>query len=100
MGIMEALVGSEGERRVKCLLLADDDQTLITDTGPGICSELREAIFRQGFSTKGEHRGLGLALVKELVDLSGGGSTWSRMRADGVHHRRRGRSARCSRFTS
>lgn len=77
-----------------------NDQTLIIDTGFGICSELREAIFRRGFSTKGEHRGLGLALVKELVDLSGGGSTWSRMRADGVHHRRRGRSARCSRFTS
>lgn len=71
---MEALAGAQGERWVECLLLSDAQGLLISvaDNGPGIPAELRERIFRRGFSTKGEHRGLGLALVHELVSFAGG----------------------------
>ena len=46
------------------------DCTVITceDTGGGIPEDVRENIFRRGISTKGEGRGTGLPLVKELAD--------------------------------
>lgn len=40
----------------------------VEDTGPGMKSDTSADIFRQGFSTKGEGRGTGLALVREVVD--------------------------------
>ena len=40
----------------------------VEDTGPGISSTVLPHIFEKGFSTKGEERGTGLSLVKELVD--------------------------------
>ena len=41
----------------------------ITDTGRGIPSEVREALFSPVKTTKGEgHSGLGLSIVKQLVD--------------------------------
>lgn len=46
------------------------DCTMITceDTGGGIPEDVREQIFKRGVSTKGEGRGTGLPLVKELVE--------------------------------
>ena len=71
---MDALAGQDGERRVDCLIQSNASRLLIrvADNGPGVPPELREQIFVQGFSTKGEQRGLGLALVRQLVDLAGG----------------------------
>lgn len=40
----------------------------VWDSGPGIPEALRERVFTQGFSTKGEHRGIGLYLVKTSVE--------------------------------
>lgn len=40
----------------------------VEDTGPGISSTVMPHIFENGFSTKGESRGTGLSLVKELTD--------------------------------
>ena len=40
----------------------------VEDTGPGISSTVMPHIFETGFSTKGEDRGTGLSLVKELAD--------------------------------
>lgn len=40
----------------------------VEDTGPGISSTVMPHIFETGFSTKGEERGTGLSLVKELTD--------------------------------
>ena len=40
----------------------------VEDQGAGIAPEQREAIFRQGYSTKGENRGIGLHLVNEICD--------------------------------
>jgi CitB family two-component system sensor histidine kinase MalK len=44
----------------------------IKDTGPGIKTEDLADIFEKGFSTKGENRGYGLALVKTSIDKLGG----------------------------
>ncbi|MDO6823897.1 HDOD domain-containing protein [Marinobacter sp. 1_MG-2023] len=41
----------------------------ISDTGPGIPQEVRDALFTPGKTTKGAgHSGLGLSIVKQLVD--------------------------------
>jgi len=47
----------------------------VDDTGTGIPDELKERIFANGFSTKGEGRGTGLYIVKELVKKYGGSIT-------------------------
>ena len=45
----------------------------LTDTGPGIREEVRKALFRPFFSTKSGGLGIGLALVKRMVEQWGGG---------------------------
>jgi two-component system sensor histidine kinase DctS len=76
---MEALAATAGERRVECLIRSDARRLTIrvTDNGPGIPPDLQTQVFTQGFSTKGEHRGLGLALVTQMVSFAGGQLTLS-----------------------
>jgi two-component system, CitB family, sensor histidine kinase DctS len=71
---MEALTGQTGERRVDCLIRSDSDRLLIrvADNGPGVPPDLQEQIFTHGFSTKGAQRGLGLALIRQMVTLARG----------------------------
>ena len=63
---------------VSVRFLQDEDHTVIevTDTGPGIQAEDKQAIFVDGYSTKGAgrggRRGLGLALTHQLVKKLGG----------------------------
>src|SRR5487761_569568 len=56
---------------------ADSDLLVrVRDSGPGVPGELREAVFADGFTTKqsptGARRGLGLALVRQIVERRGG----------------------------
>lgn len=47
----------------------------VRDSGPGVPAELREKVFEMGFSTKpagAEGRGVGLALVRDIVTAAGG----------------------------
>jgi two-component system, CitB family, sensor kinase len=47
----------------------------VSDSGAGVPAELRERIFEHGFSTKpagADGRGVGLALVRSIVEASGG----------------------------
>ena len=43
-----------------------------TDTGPGIPEEARKRLFEPFFSTKGRGSGLGLVIVKEIIQQHGG----------------------------
>lgn len=45
---------------------------IVKDTGTGIPEEIKEKIFENGFSTKGEGRGIGLYHTKQLVSSLGG----------------------------
>lgn len=47
----------------------------VGDTGVGIAENSKENIFVQGYSTKGENRGLGLYLIKRSVNRLGGDIT-------------------------
>lgn len=53
-----------GDRNMVCLEIEDD--------GPGIPPELRERVFQEGFSTRGDGRGRGLSIVKRVVEESNG----------------------------
>jgi len=71
-------VGTGEAARVQVLLAEDADAVRVTvrDSGPGVPDEQMEAVFRQGWTTKGMTadggRGFGLALTR-LVCRRGGG---------------------------
>jgi nitrogen fixation/metabolism regulation signal transduction histidine kinase len=45
----------------------------VTDNGNGIPEELREKLFRPNFTTKSSGMGLGLAIIKNIMEDIGGG---------------------------
>jgi two-component system CitB family sensor kinase len=62
------------DRRIRVKLSETQGQICIevADSGPGVPADLAEVIFQEGFTTKAAGRGIGLALVKRLVDRAGG----------------------------
>ncbi len=65
-------------REVELTLVAAESDLLIRvrDTGPGVPHDMRDQIFTDGVTTKssvtGARRGLGLALVRQIVEGMGG----------------------------
>jgi signal transduction histidine kinase len=57
---------------VNVKLLKDSAQITYADTGPGIKPELVDKIFEPFFTTREKGTGLGLAVVKNLVDENRG----------------------------
>ncbi|UTW63638.1 PAS domain-containing sensor histidine kinase [bacterium SCSIO 12741] len=49
---------------------------LVQDNGPGIKSEIEEDLFTPFFTTKREGSGIGLSMVKQLVNTNGGKIAW------------------------
>ncbi|MBO4205569.1 sensor histidine kinase [Micromonospora echinofusca] len=71
---LEAVAAGEPPRRV-CVRVTEDDGEVVvevTDSGPGLPAELVTDAFRRGWSTKARGRGLGLALVGQVVARYGG----------------------------
>ncbi|MFJ8441065.1 ATP-binding protein [Kitasatospora griseola] len=71
---LDAVPGGTVEVRLRAVgptVLAE-----VADSGPGVPAHLRERIFEEGWTSKGapahRPRGLGLALVRRLVERSGG----------------------------
>ncbi|OIJ09376.1 two-component system sensor histidine kinase DcuS [Anaerobacillus arseniciselenatis] len=64
-------------KRVEVILKLNENRLTVEvkDTGSGIKTEDLEEIFEKGFSTKGEGRGYGLALVKASIDNLNGNLT-------------------------
>ncbi len=68
----DALRG-EGRIRVSAHAEGDEAVLVVADDGPGVPAALRERMFDDGFSSKeGEHWGLGLAIVRRVVERFGG----------------------------
>ncbi len=71
----EAVMGLEPKERFVKLEIGEDSENYIIkvlNSGPGIKPEVFDFIFQAGFSTKGHNRGLGLAIIREIVEQYGG----------------------------
>ncbi|WP_027624140.1 ATP-binding protein [Clostridium lundense] len=72
---MEAVsISEKNEKNVEAFVGENEKEILVKvkDTGDGISKENILLIFNKGFSTKGENRGTGLALLKDAVENLGG----------------------------
>jgi two-component system CitB family sensor kinase len=80
---LEAVAGTEGARRVTVFVGTAGGEVVVrvADTGPGLHPSRVADAFRRGWSTKASGRGLGLALVGQVVARHGGRSAVDR--ADG-----------------
>ncbi|MFZ5517619.1 MAG: ATP-binding protein [Candidatus Zhuqueibacterota bacterium] len=65
-------VGTDGTIFVEIHRANDDVEIIFSDTGPGIPAELQSQIFEPFFTTREKGTGLGLAVVKNLVEENGG----------------------------
>ncbi|MCW6008816.1 sensor histidine kinase [Micromonospora sp. CPCC 205371] len=74
---LEAVTGTEPPRRVTVYARSTADEVVVrvTDTGPGLDPDQVADAFRRGWSTKRAGRGLGLALVGQVVERYGGSYT-------------------------
>lgn len=66
-------IGHE-DGQIQMQMTIDGDQALIavSDNGTGIPEEIRKKIFQPNFTTKTSGMGLGLAMVKKIVEVAGG----------------------------
>lgn len=72
---MTALQGISGEKKLEIDINEDREYYLfqVSNNGPMIPQELRETIFKRGFSTKKElGHGMGLAIVSDIVKENNG----------------------------
>lgn len=63
---------TEKELSVGVYTRPDELLIIVKDTGTGIPDEIKDRIFENGFSTKGEGRGVGLYHTKQLIESLGG----------------------------
>ncbi|WP_338825795.1 Sensor histidine kinase DcuS [Moorella thermoacetica] len=71
----EAVLPLPAERRRIEVLIESSPaglEIIVADSGPGVPQSLRQEIFKYGFSTQNDNRGIGLALVDRLVKSLGG----------------------------
>jgi signal transduction histidine kinase len=57
-----------GKRAITVRIDSITNQVIFADNGPGINEDLAEIVFSEFYSTKADGRGLGLYIVKELLD--------------------------------
>ena len=75
---IDAAASGSRPRWVELTIVAAEHDLLIRvrDSGPGVPNDMREAIFMDGVTTKssatGARRGLGLALVRQVVESRSG----------------------------
>jgi PAS domain S-box-containing protein len=71
--LLNACQASNGQQvEIVTTLGPDSCQIEVRDRGPGISDEIRERIFDPFFTTKSSGTGLGLPIVKRLIEAQGG----------------------------
>ncbi|HEY5592659.1 MAG TPA: ATP-binding protein [Paludibacter sp.] len=72
-------VPSERVGKIKIIIQQKAEQVIvdITDNGVGIVDEVHDKLFAPNFTTKTTGMGLGLAIAKNIIELSGGTITFS-----------------------
>ena len=74
LNALDAVVTSAGERRIDVGTTVVDAgvELVVRDSGPGLSPEGREHLFESFFSTKAHGLGLGLVIVRSIVERHGG----------------------------
>lgn len=67
-------IGTDGRLDLSLARRGPSVVLAVADTGPGIAAEVRDQLFVPFFSTKPDGRGLGLTLIREILD--GHGATY------------------------
>jgi PAS domain S-box-containing protein len=73
-----------GDIIVRTAMAADRVTVEVADTGPGIPLDVRDKVFSPFFSTKGKGSGLGLAMIRKIMDDIGGDVTLSSVEGQGA----------------
>ncbi len=73
---LDAMAGEEGKIHIQCRMNRRDRRVemLVSDTGKGMAPNVRARVFDPGFTTKSRGWGLGLALVRRIVEEMHGGT--------------------------
>lgn len=73
-----------GELRISARLRKGFVALRVADTGHGIPANIRDRVFSPFFSTKGKGAGLGLAMIRKIMDDIGGDVTLTSREGDGT----------------
>ncbi len=75
--IDNALDALKGTLEPRLVVSLDEDEArysfAVENNGPSIPVEIRERIFHEGFTTKGNEHGMGLSIVRRILTENGGG---------------------------
>jgi signal transduction histidine kinase len=77
-------VGTEGEVRVRGEAAGGQVVIAVEDTGPGLDAQVRERLFEPLITTKAKGIGLGLPLVRRIVESHGGTVSYEPSAAGGA----------------
>jgi signal transduction histidine kinase len=69
---IQALPSRDGRIGLRCIRDGDRISVAVADTGPGMPPEILEKAFDLFYTTKDDGTGVGLALVRQAVELHGG----------------------------
>ena len=77
---------SEGRRLLEITTRSSDGccEILVRDTGPGIPEALRDRIFEPLFSTKNFGVGLGVPIIKNIMEDHAGGVSYASREGEGT----------------
>jgi two-component system sensor histidine kinase HydH len=73
-----------GQLEVAVYQEKDDVTIIVADTGVGISDEVKGKLFTPMFTTKAKGQGLGLAVVKRLVEAQGGSICFESKEGEGT----------------
>lgn len=81
---IQAIEHKQGAVEVRMLYAGDEAWVEVQDNGKGVPEAIRERIFEPRFSTKSSGMGLGLAMVKKIVEGAGGRIYFETMEGKGT----------------
>ncbi|MGE4554335.1 MAG: ATP-binding protein, partial [Desulfovibrionaceae bacterium] len=81
---MEAMEEHGGDLTVSTAMTPRHVLLTVRDTGCGIPADIRDKVFSPFFSTKGKGSGLGLAMIRKILDEIGGDVTLTSVEGEGT----------------